>query len=349
MQSKQQDQLLYAIRKSDIQLIKSLIDDGINLNFRIQDSGLTPVLVAAGIGNSECIKLLVENGADIFSVDSNAGSSVLHKACQSGNLECVKILMESGAFIDWVSATTGHTPLLEALWFAHPDIVKYLLDKGAGLYIPTHYGFSTDQHLDFEINVNKEQNESLMLCKNLIESRKKSDEESLSKLQMIEAVITNDIAKAENLISNNYNIEERYPFCNSFNDYHTPLLLACRDGMYEIAQLLIEAGADLNAVEPTFGAVPLHKSIYNNHFEITKMLIKSEGINLNFRGYTNGYTPLHDALWHSNAECAQLLIDAGANPNLYGHDSKLPYDIALRNLGENHTITVQLKELTTIN
>jgi ankyrin repeat protein len=123
---------------------------------------------------------------------------------------------------------------------------------------------------------------------------------------------------------------------------HTPLLVACRDGHEAIVTELLKAGADVNAVEPTFGAVPLHKAVYNGHAGITQMLVQQPGIDLNFQGWTNGYTPLHDALWHGFVDCARILVEAGARLDLKGHDGKLPIDIATEVFGKEDKEMVAL-------
>ena len=97
-------------------------------------------------------------------------------------------------------------------------------------------------------------------------------------------------------------VDERFPIVNGFNDAHTPLLVAARDGHVEMVRLLVEARADVNATEPTFGAVPLHKAVYNGHADSTRILSERPGVDLDFQGATNGYTPLHDALWHGYVE-----------------------------------------------
>ncbi|MBP2643532.1 MAG: Ankyrin repeat (3 copies) [Firmicutes bacterium] len=97
-------------------------------------------------------------------------------------------------------------------------------------------------------------------------------------------------------------------------------------------------GSDVNAIEPTFGAVPLHKATYNGYSDITKLLVEHPDINVNFQGYTNGYTPLHDALWHGFDECAEVLINGGARLDLKGHDGKIPLDIAREVFAKDHKI-----------
>ena len=131
---------------------------------------------------------------------------------------------------------------------------------------------------------------------------------------------------------------------NGFNDDHTPLLVACRDGHGAIAEVLLAAGADVNAIEPTFGAVPLHKATYNGHTDIAALLARQPGVNLDFQGPSNGYTPLHDAIWHGFDACARVLVEAGARLDLLGHDGKTPLDLARETFGDGHAITDLIRD-----
>lgn len=329
--------LIAAARHSDADEIKHLLAVRANPNAREDSSGLTALMIAAGAGNAEMTKILIDAGADYLAVDKHAGTSVLHKACQGGNVEVVRLLVETGAFIDTVAPTTGHTPLMDALWFKYPDIVQYLLDNGASLNLYTHYGFSLLQHFEYELNVNIIGKNKMLQAETMLNYRRQSDERQVQNQKLMAAVTNDDIKGAKALIQAGVNIEERYPKINGFNDFHTPLLVACRDGHTEIVSELLKAGADVNVTEPTFGAVPLHKAVYNGHADITRMLVEQPGININFQGLTNGYTPLHDALWHGYAECAEILINAGARLDLRGHDNKQPVDIAIEVFGEDHT------------
>ena len=330
-------QLLQAVENDDLSTFESLIKQGVNLNTR-NSSGLTPLMLASGHGNTKMVKLLLNAGADVFVVDSRAGASVLHKACQGGNVEVVRMLVEAGVFVDSVAPTTGHTPLMDALWFKWPAIVEYLLEKGAGLNLSTHYGFSLRQHFEYELNVNTIGRDRLLQAEKMLKERQQSDAEKIESQKLIAAVNNNDIATVKHLLRSGVNVEERYPMVNGFNDAHTPLLVAARDGHTEIVAELLKAGANVNAIEPVFGAVPLHKSVYNGHAEITKMLVEQPGIDLNFQGATNGYTPLHDAIWHGYSECSEILINAKTRLDLKGHDGKTPLDLATEVFGSEHAI-----------
>ncbi|MBW4572630.1 MAG: ankyrin repeat domain-containing protein [Tolypothrix carrinoi HA7290-LM1] len=333
--------LVEAVENDDLEITRYLLRHGADPNSRNPESGLTVLMIAAGKANAEIVKTLLDAGADVFAVDSIAGASALHKACQAGSIEVARLLVEAGAFIDWAVPATGHTPLIEALWFKSPDIVEYLLQKGAGLNINTHYGFTLLEHFQYALNVNVIGKEKLLQADKMLKERHKSDEEKIQSQKLMAVVTSNDIATVKQLIQSGVDVDERYPILNGFNDYHTPLLVAARDGHTEIVVELLKAGADVNATEPTFGAVPLHKAVYNGHADITTILVEQPGIDINFQGATNGYTPLHDAIWHGFADCTQILIEAGARLDLKGHDGKTPLNIAIEVFGLKHEV-VQL-------
>lgn len=291
------------------------------------------------------VKKLVESGEDINVTDSRAGANALHKACQGGHLEIVKYLLDKGIQINAMAALTGHTPLMEAIWFKQVACCKYLLEQDAEIGITTHYGFDIDQHIDFAIQVNsrEKEKEKLIQIRQYVEERREKDKERQEN-PLFQAVLENDLEKVKDVIDNGGDIEMRYPMVNGFNDGHTPLIIACRENKVKIAEYLLSKGADANAIEPVFGAVPLHKATYNGLPEILKLLLKVEGIDVNYQGSTNGYTPIHDALWHGFEQCASILLEYGVNLFIKGHDGKLPLDIAVEVFGENADITQQIRE-----
>ncbi|VFM95713.1 MAG: Ankyrin repeat-containing protein [Candidatus Kentron sp. G] len=335
--------LIDAVKQGDFETVEALLKDGVNPNARDSQVPLDALATAAGLGNERIVGLLLTYGANPNTLDLLAGTSPLHNACQSGNTEVVKRLMEAGAMIDLQTAATGHTPLMDAIWFKRPEITAYLLDAGAGLNQVTHYGFTLTDHLHYEQGVNPRDQERLERCAQLVEERRASDRKKVEAQKLMAAVIGGDLAEAETLLKAGAEVDERYPVLNGFNDRHTPLLVAARDGHTAIVKLLLEHGADVNVVEDTFGAVPLHKATYNGHVEITRLLAAQPGINLDFQGASNGYTPLHDALWHGFDECARVLVEAGARLDILAYDGKRPMDIAMEVFGEEHPIVQILK------
>jgi ankyrin repeat protein/muconolactone delta-isomerase len=306
-------------------------------------------MIAACRGHDPVVSALLYKKADVYATERAGGTTALHKACQGGNVAVVQKLVEAGAFVDAAAATTGHTPLWDALWYKWPDIVRYLLQKGAGLNTKAYYGFTLEQHIQFEENVNAtvEAREKFRQARAAVEARTQADREAETRQELMTAVTKGDLTRVCELLAAGAMVDELAPRVNSFNDNHTPLLVACRDGHTQIAAELIRAGADVNAIDPTFGAVPLHKAVYNGHAPLTHLLVVQPEIDLNFRGATNGYTPLHDALWHGNRDCARILIDAGARLDLRGHDGKLSLDIAVESFGWDDELVAQLRARTT--
>jgi ankyrin repeat protein len=259
----------------------------------------------------------------------------------------VRALIDAGAWIDAQVTTTGHTALIEAIWFHSDAIVDYLLAHDARIELKTYYAFTIDDHIDYAIKASKGEHAQAALAriKALVQRRRACDLEALQKASLIAAVKARDLVAVKAAISAGAPLEERHPVVGSFDDGHTSLLIAARDGIEDIVVELIAAGADVNAVEPVFGAVPLHKATYNGHLEITRRLAAAPNVNLNYQGPSNGYTPLHDALWHAYPECAEVLLDARARVDLVAYDGKLPIDIAIQELGESHRVVARLREL----
>ncbi|WP_240167849.1 ankyrin repeat domain-containing protein [Streptomyces noursei] len=340
------EEFIAAVQDGDAERVSALLRRGADPSARDTAGGLTALMIAAGRGDAATVRLLLAAGADVYTADSRGGGTALHKAVQGGDSDTVRVLLDAGAFVDAVAATTGHTPLMDALWYKWPDVVAVLLDHHAGLNLSTHYGFSMREHFEYELNVNTRGKDKLLAAERLLKDRNQSDAAAAEAQKLMGAVVAGDLDAVRRRLSEGAEVDARFPVVNGFNDGHTPLLVACRDGHEEIARELIAAGADVNATEPTFGAVPLHKAVYNGHAGITALLVGVPGIDLDFQGITNGYTPLHDALWHGYEECARVLVVAGARRDLVGHDGKSPADIARESLGADHPLTRGLSTTT---
>lgn len=54
-----------AISEEKIDAVRLLLDNGVDVNYRVSDEDLTPLMYAINTGNKEIVSLLLENGADI--------------------------------------------------------------------------------------------------------------------------------------------------------------------------------------------------------------------------------------------------------------------------------------------
>ena len=95
----------------------------------------------------------------------------------------------------------------------------------------------------------------------------------------------------------------------------------------EIAKLLIENGADVNA-KNNYNETALNESARSGYLELTKLLI-AKGAEVNPRNYDGNYfTPLIDATSNNQTKIAKLLIEKGADTKAQYKDGRTFLDFA---------------------
>ena len=108
--------ILTAIDKENIAVIKQHIDAGTNINDYPIPKGLPfggaePLTLAVLKGNAEIVQLLLDNGADIeIQAKNKDGARPLHWAAFFHQQEMVSFLIESGANVNSIDSNGG-TPL----------------------------------------------------------------------------------------------------------------------------------------------------------------------------------------------------------------------------------------------
>ncbi len=138
---------------------------------------------------------------------------------------------------------------------------------------------------------------------------------------LMKAVQKNDAARVAALIADGANVDELDP------NGDAPLVMAAYLGHTAIVKQLLEAGADVTAVDPGMKATALHAAAYAGRTEAAALLIQY-GIDINKQGPKNGYTALHDAIWENNIDTAKVILDAGADLTLASHSGETPLDFA---------------------
>jgi ankyrin repeat protein len=116
------------------------------------------------------------------------------------------------------------------------------------------------------------------------------------------------------------------------DDGFTALHLAVFGGQEETARLLLERGADPNALS-TNEAVrvpPLGTAAFVRSVPLARLLLDS-GADVNGRG-EGGFTALHSAAQNGDEELARLLLERGADRGLVTEDGKRAADYGLEDL-----------------
>ena len=89
----------------------------------------TPLNQAISSENVEVAMLLIEHGADVRAMDDTP-MSILHQAAGLGNIPLLKKILEKGANVD-IKGLLGFNPLKSAILERHVEVVKVLLEHGA--------------------------------------------------------------------------------------------------------------------------------------------------------------------------------------------------------------------------
>ena len=99
-------------------------------------------------------------------------------------------------------------------------------------------------------------------------------------------------------------------------------------GHLDIVELLLDNGADINAVSRNrFTATPLQGAAAAERLELARLLI-ARGANVNCRG-EEGVAPLHEVAGNGQMEFAKLLLAHGANVNAKDDKGQTPLSVAI--------------------
>ena len=111
-------------------------------------------------------------------------------------------------------------------------------------------------------------------------------------------------------------------------DNWTALMVAARKGQSDIVQLLLKAGANVNAKEGGDGQTALIIAAWSRHNEIVQLLL-NEGAKVDLKN-ENGQTALHVATEFGDTDIVQSLLEKGADVNALKHDHETALIVAAR-------------------
>lgn len=88
---------------------------------------------------------------------------------------------------------------------------------------------------------------------------------------------------------------------------YTALHYAARSGHRQICEMLLDHGANVNAMTRSGGATPLHRAAYQGHVQVTQLFVQ-RGADVTLRD-SDGMTALHKAAERSKVAICRLLVE----------------------------------------
>uniref|UniRef100_A0AAY4B662 Poly [ADP-ribose] polymerase n=1 Tax=Denticeps clupeoides TaxID=299321 RepID=A0AAY4B662_9TELE len=237
--------LLEAAKAGDLDTVKQLCTPQ-NVNCRdLEGRHSTPLHFAAGYNRVSVVEYLLHHGADVHAKDKG-GLVPLHNACSYGHYEVAELLVRHGASVN-VADLWKFTPLHEAAAKGKYEICKLLLKHGAD---PTKKNRDGNTPLDMVKEGDTDIQDLLRGDAALLDAAKKGCLARVQKLCSPENINCRDTQGRNS----------------------TPLHLAAGYNNLEVAEYLLEHGADVNAQDKG-GLIPLHNAASYGADDIRALLM----------------------------------------------------------------------------
>lgn len=327
--------IVQAASQNDITTIQQILDQTPDkVNFA-QD-GKTALHLACYEGHSHIVSLLLEKRADLDLQDGE-GDSALHYAAFGKETETMKQLLSAGADVNKKNKA-GHSPLHISIGKACVEAVHVLVQHGSDVNIKAEDGDTCMHDAVQQKNGQPQIMETVLRAKNA--DFEIANKDGFNVLQW--AGLKNNVGAIRMILALNKNFvnnQTRDGFsvlhivaANNFvdatnclvvgpingivnidigdNDRKTPLHYAVNGGHKQVIELLIAAGADVNA-QDKFGNTALHLAL-------NKSTSSTEP------GRIMGHKQVHEV----TSQIICLLLESRANVTLKNGDNQTPLDLA---------------------
>jgi ankyrin repeat protein len=287
-----------AVKSHDVAAVRTLLKQHADPNAPDVD-GTTPLIWAAHNGDSETGKLLISAGANVKAAN-RYGVNALTEAATLGDVAMMEALLKAGADPN-ATYGAGETALMLAARTGNLNAVKLLIDRGASINGADEFKGYTP--LMFAATENQPDVARLLIEHGAdVNARSRRFEFGALKEANGGALME----RAEGGM--------------------TSLQYAAREGNVETGQVLITAGADVNALEAQHDFTPMLIAIYNGKYDFAAMLMEhgakvNDGslyiaIELrNMDSYSNRPNPPEVDRTKTATDLIKMLLARGADPN----------------------------------
>ena len=357
--------LYQAIKHNNIKAVKFFIENNANVEIATFD-GTTPLVLAIEENKPKIVELLIKEGkANIYGVYAKETEKYpIYCAVKNKNLNMIKILLNNNFDLKRESYILSY-----AMENSDENIVKYLVENGADMYSyeitalyqavlnlnPKLVEYFLDKGASIEKAGGTDVYGNIMMAAAGSKFNNSNDKSPVD-LTLLEKSAENSAKITEMLIG-----KADKNIINDSLEGKTPLIIAVGNSYIDTAKILIENGANINAVDIE-GWSALSYAVNNGDIEIAKLLLENKAkikdelliaikspivessinimkllidnkANINYTD-ENGFNPLNIAIESGDMELTKFLITNGANVNSLMQDgvSLIGYAIAQNNM-----------------
>jgi ankyrin repeat protein len=317
--------LHWAVQRDDTRMVETLIRSGANAQSASR-YGVRPIALAAVNGNADILKLLLDAGADPNSGLSPDETAVM-AAARTGKIDALKLLLAHGGRLDARDAR-GQTALMWAAAKDNGPAVRLLVEAGADINVRTN-------------NPSKGGRNSEMSVFN--------SPPPTGFTALLFAVRAGSIQGTKALLDAGANVND------TLSDGESALVVATANAHWELADLLLDRGADPNASGA--GWTALHQTVHSRRpnlgytpgpvptgsidsINLVKKMI-ARGVKLDARMTKNGMkdgqrnrvnrlgaTAFFLAAKNTDLEVMKVLAEAGTSAGIASADGTTPLMVA---------------------
>ena len=357
--------LYQAIKHNNIKAVKFFIENNAHVEIATFD-GTTPLVLAIEENKPKIVELLIKEGkANVYGVYAKETEKYpIYCAVKNKNLNMIKILLDNNFDLKRESYILSY-----AIENSDENIVKYLVENGADMYSyeitalyqavlnlnPKLVEYFLDKGASIEKAGGTDVYGNIMMAAAGSKFNNSNDKSPVD-LTLLEKSAENSAKITEMLIG-----KADKNIINDSLEGKTPLIIAVGNSYIDTAKILIENGANINAVDIE-GWSALSYAVNNGDIEIAKLLLENKSkikdelliaikspivessinimkllidnkANINYTD-ENGFNPLNIAIESGDMELTKFLIKNGANVNSLMQDglSLIGYAIAQNNM-----------------
>lgn len=305
--------LHYSIRAGRLDMSRRLLKHNIDINLALSNNS-PPLLHAIEYGTVDMVRLLLEHNADVEKREQpleGEGRTPLLRAAGIGNKEVVKLLLDHGADVN--ARSDGWTPLYTAAYYGRVEAVRLLLDAtekpdlfaacGDIKWTALHAAYDTPEITSLLIDAGADPTKTYEAKASPMELASQNNQPEVLKLMLSRGYEDADILT-------------------------TPLLRAVGGGHFEVARLLLEAGANVNG-RNDWGSSLLSISMIGNDDRMVRTLLEFRP---DLEAKTNKLeaAAVHHIAPHTPLSSLKLLVNAGADLRSLTKSKQSPLSTAVQ-------------------